>query len=219
MHSPDVSEAKIDIDAPHCPQQPRPVRPCMSVSDGCCMCRWWDLGSSGKPSSQIHTADETATCDATNSACGIGRGTGRACLSGAVMSLVLEDRMVVIEADQTGTAPPSCCGVHRRRLSSQVRQTKAPQVSGCVSELHPARHLRFGGHPRTRSDFDRTATGNARRREQPPSWVFAARQAAFDTADRQGNSNPAGESRRETRSRCQRSMFYYSFYFKVFHFH
>ena len=38
MHSPDVSEAKIDTDAPHCPQQPRPVRPCMSVSDGCCVC-------------------------------------------------------------------------------------------------------------------------------------------------------------------------------------
>ena len=105
MHSPDVSEAKIDTDAPHCPQQPRPVRPCMSVSDECCMCRWWDLGSSGKPSSQIHTADETAPCDATNSACDIGRGTGRACLNGAVMSLVLKDGMVVvIEADETGTA-------------------------------------------------------------------------------------------------------------------
>ena len=133
MHSPDVSEAKIDTDAPHCPQQPRPVRPCMSVSDGCCMCRWWDLGSSGKPSSQIHTADETAPCDATNSACGIGRGTGRACLNGAVMSLVLKDGMVVvIEADQTGQHFHQVgWGVQRRRLSCRVRQTKAPQVRLC----------------------------------------------------------------------------------------
>ena len=42
MHSPDVlvSEAKIDTDAR--PQQPRCntrlVRPCISVSDGCCVC-------------------------------------------------------------------------------------------------------------------------------------------------------------------------------------
>ena len=66
---------------------------------------WWDLGSSGKPSSQIHTADETAPCDATNAACDIGRGTDRVCLNSAIMSLVLKDGMVVvIEADQTGTA-------------------------------------------------------------------------------------------------------------------
>ena len=33
----------------------------------------------------------------------IGRGTGRVCLNGAIMSLVLKDGMVVvIEADQTG---------------------------------------------------------------------------------------------------------------------
>ena len=37
----------------------------------------------------------------------------------------------MIEANQMGTALPSCCGVHRHHLSSWVRQTKAPQVWLC----------------------------------------------------------------------------------------
>ena len=62
MHSPDVSEAKIDTDAPHCPQQPRPVRPCMGMSDGCCVCRWWNLGSSGKLCSHTHPPPSETVC-------------------------------------------------------------------------------------------------------------------------------------------------------------
>ena len=47
------------------------------------------------------------------------------------MSLVLKDRVVVvIEADQTYSTA-IMLGVQRRRLSSRVRQTKAPQVRLC----------------------------------------------------------------------------------------
>ena len=59
----------------------------------------------------------------------------------------------------------------------------------------------------------RTATGNARRRERTTPVGLLQPDAARDTADRQGYSNPAGEARREeaplstTRSMALRQLF------------